>query len=495
MTSPRSRKKHSRTFDALEGLPPSSRKPTKPSGKSIELWPEQEFAADFIVENDAVALFFEQRTGKTFITLAAIDRLPRENMAIVLVCLLNNKESTWGDGIAEYLPWLHVTRDWEEYKRLPFPKLLLVHFEELHLWAAKIKRVAWVTFAIIDEGHRLKARGTRLSRAAARLRGIPKRLLLTGTPIEKQPKDLWGQFRFVAEWVFGTWAEFENRFMDFKRIDMEGVKPGTARWQFKIMQQGMLRSRAKFREEKLPLLLKLIKPHALRLTKVDVGIVPPRAIKVTVALPEAQMRVYRDMKTHSVARLGGGARVLAPLAVTNIVKRRQIASGFVYDDDGICRDVGGHGKLDRLLRLFDRLSKPIVVFTTFDPEVPMIADALRAAGYRIATVTGKTKKSERPHLWRQFQRARYDGLVCHVKVGGAGVDMWKSGNAIAHSITHSSIDWKQMSSRLDVKGKTKAARIFVLCGENTIDEDLFDMVVEKGLTAEQVLSQLKKGAR
>jgi len=461
----------------------------------IALWPEQEDAVSFVLDREASALFFEQRTGKTFITMAVLDRLPRENMAVVLVCLLNNKDSTWRDKIAEFLPWLNVTDDWETFKKLPFPKLFLVHFDTLHTVAKKLQKPKWITFAIIDEAHRLKARGTRQSRAAAKLYAAGrKRLILTGTPIEKQPKDLWAQFRFLEPTLFGSWRQFEDKFMDVTKIDMKGVMPGTVRWQVKVMQQGMLRSRAPFKWHKLPALIKLISPYAMRLTKEEVGILPPKIIKISVPIDGEQRRIYDRMKKHSVVRLGDGARAMAPMTVTNIIKRRQIASGFIYDDDGDCHTVGD-AKLRRLIRLFNRLPKPVAVFGVFTPEIDAMVAALRAEGYRIARVDGSIKKKDRPDLWRNFQKARYDGIVCQTKVGGVGVDLWKASYAIAHSISHSSIDFDQMKSRLDAKDKNKPAKIYVLCADATIDDDLFDMVVEKGLTSQEVLSKLKKGAQ
>lgn len=476
-------------------MPLLSLKWTKPSDSSIELWPEQENAVSYVCDHAAVALFFEQRTGKTYITLGVIERLERSTFAGVLVCLLNNKDSTWRDKIAEFLPWLNVTSDWEEYKALPFPKLLLVHFESLHTVAKKIQKVKWINFVAVDEAHRLKDRGSRQSRAAAKLyQPWRRRIIMTGTPIEKQPKDLWAQFRVIEPSLFGSWRSFEDEFLDVARIDMSDVKPGTARWQMKIMQQGMLRKRAPFREEKMADLVALIEPYAIRLTKREVGILPPKIIKRLVTIDGNQRRYYDRMKKHSVIRLATGERSMATMNVTNIVKRRQIASGFVYDDDGIAHHLGS-AKLDALVALFDRLPKPVVVFAVFKPEIDAIVDRLKGEGYDIAVVTGSTKKKDRPQIWRDFQRAQYDGIVCQTRVGGVGVDLWKANYAIAHSISHSSIDFDQMKARLDAKHKRKASKIYLLCGDATIDVDLYDMVVEKGLSSEEVLKRLKKGAQ
>lgn len=427
--------------------------------------------------------------------MKVIEEMPRDDLAVVLVAFLGNKESTWSDKITEFLPWLNVTSDWEAFKRLPFPKLFLIHFEALHTVAAKLKNAAkkWLTFAIIDEAHKLKARGSRQSRAAARLSGVRKRLLLTGTPMDKQPKDLWAQFRFLVPTLFGSWKTFEDRFMDFKKINMEGVRPGTARWQLKIMQQGMLRSRAPFKKELLPEFIEMIAPYCLRLEKEEVGIKRAKLIRVNVSISGEQQRVYREMKRHSVVRLADRRRVMAPLTVTNIVKRRQIASGFVYDDDGECIQLGT-AKLDKLMKLFHRLPKPVTVFAMFRPEIDLISETLKKEGYEIATVDGRTPKKARPAIWRKFQKAQLDGVVCQIRTGGVGVDLWKSSYGIVHSIGYSWIDFDQMTSRLDAIGKDKAAKIYILCSNATIDEDLYNMVVLKHLDAKEVLKQLKKGS-
>lgn len=492
----RSKSKQSAITAKPAGLPQSSSSLKKQLGELIELWPAQDLAKNFVLERDASALFFEQRTGKTFITMKVLDEMPAQDLAVVLVAFLGNKESTWADKLQQYLPWLNVTSDWDTFKALPFPKLFLIHFETLHTYAAKLKNAAktWLNFAIIDEAHKLKARGSRVSRAAARLSSVRKRLILTGTPMDKQPKDLWAQFRFLLPSLFGTWKEFEERFMDVKKISMEGVMKGSARWQVKIMQQGMLRSRAPFKKELMPQFLKLIKPYALRLEKEEVGIKRAKLIKVSVPISGEQQRVYRDMKKHSVVHLGDGRRAMAPLTVTNIIKRRQIASGFIYDDDGECIHVGT-AKLDKLVRLFHRLPKPIAVFAMFRPEIDLISETLKREGYEIATVDGRTKKKARPDIWRSFQKAQLDGVVCQIRTGGVGVDMWKSSSGIVHSIGYSWIDFDQMTSRLDAIGKETSAKIYILCGAATIDEDLYDMVVVKNLDANEVLKQLKKGSK
>lgn len=457
-----------------------------------KLWPKQKEAVDFVMDREASALFFEQRTGKTFITMGVLEKLPRGNLAVVLVCLLNNKDSTWRDQLAANLPWLNVTDDWEQFKRLPFPKLFLVHFDAVHRVAAKLKRARWLTFAVIDESHRIKARGSRQSRSCARLAGIPKRLILTGTPMDKSEKDLWAQFRFLMPGLLHSkWEKFEDEFMEWRKIDLKKYPYGSPMWKQKLLLARMLKSRAKFNPRKRPKFVSLIQPYCLRLRKRDVGIIEPETIRYPIKIVGRHRKLYDDFSDAKVIRLGDGARVMAPLEVTAIMKKRQLATGFVVDDDEELHWLG-NAKLRAILELMEELPKPVVIFTVFDPELERIFLMLKKEGYEVAVVNGSVKKKDRPNIWRNFQKAKLDAVIVQIRTGGVGVDLWKSSHAIVSSLTHSWIDFDQAKARMDHISKTKPNKLFVLVAENTIDSDLYELVLEKGLSAEEVLKQLKR---
>ena len=472
---------------------------------SLKLWPEQRVVYDFAIKQDATALFCEQRTGKTYVTMALLRKLAGDPINLttgegndfcgILVGLLSNLESTWLDGFKEFLPWLSVTSDWEEFKKLPSPRLLLIHYEALPGLIKKLVRYKKFNWACVDEAHRLASRGNKASRAMARLNWIRRKIILTGTPMDKRPTELFGQFRFLAPEVFGTnWEKFEKRFLVWpvpRGMDRAKMMGG-ALLQKKLMELRILKSKAQFNEDRRDEFNAAIKPYAIRLTKEDAGILAPNVHKVTIPMSRRQARLYEKMEKDSFVHLGGGARSLAPLVITNIMKRRQIASGFIYDDDEELHHLSNR-KLKKTLELVDELKKPIVVFTAFRPDGDLVTQALRTEGYDVAQVNGKTprKKSDRAKIWRAFQRAEYDVLVVQTKTGGVGVDLWRSSNAIMYSMSHSFRDWDQAKSRLDNKQKTAPSDFFVLCAENTVDEELHELVIVKEFNADQVLQHLK----
>lgn len=492
-------------------MPQLSNQKKKLSRPSLQLWPVQQPVYEFAVGRNETALFCEQRTGKTYVTLAILRKLAGAAINLetgegndfcgLLVTLLTNRDSTWLDAIQSFLPWLNVTSDWEEFKKLPNPRVLLMHYEDVVKHINKLCKYKKFNWCCMDEAQRISNRGSKSSRAAKRLSWIDQKLVLTGTPQEVRETDYFGIFRFLAPEVFGeNWAKFEEYWMewDIPRGFDRAKKIGGQLLKKKMIELRILKHKARFNEAKRDEWVERLKPYCVRLTKEDAGIKQAVIHKVSVPMSPDQRRVYDDMLHNSFAMLPRNRRsatqrrVTAQLAITNIAKRRQIATGFVYDDDERLHDLGEH-KLDKTLELIEQLPLPIVVFTAFRPDNDLVYETLLEEGYDVVQVNGSTKKKDRPRIWREFQRAQYDIAVVQTKTGGTGVDLWKARKAIVYSMTHSYRDFDQMKSRLDTKEYDDAAEFFILCSENSIDTDLFDLVVVKKFKTEQTLKHLKKG--
>lgn len=463
---------------------------------SIELWPSQQNAYNFAIGRDSSALFCEQRTGKTFITLRILqDLIQQEGFCGILIGPLANLVSTWMDKCNEFLPSLGVTKDWEEFKTLKGPRLFLIHFEMLPRMINKLARYKKFNWSCIDEAHRISKRNTKQSKSASRLSWIKRKMILTGTPIEKLSSDLWAQFRYLAPEVWGkNWNDFEDEYMDYPKLNFDRVQPGTEAYKARILQQTILKKKAVISKRGQKKITRMIKPYSFRLTKDDVNIHKPIVTQVIVPLRGYGRVVYETMKKEKVVRLRDRTRIMSELAVTDIVRLRQLASGWVYDEDKNVH-ITSRSKLRETRRIVDSSKKPVIVFAVHKPELLELQSTLKREGYKVALVYGKIKKSLRPDIWRDFQKAKYDVIVLQSRVGGVGLDLWKSSTTIVYSLGHSFIDWDQLKSRMDNINKTKPSEIFVLCSDKTIDEDLYDLVIEKGMSNTAVLSKLKRKYR
>ena len=381
-----------------------------------------------------------------------------------------------------------IYTDVDEFKKAPSPKLLILNYEIFPRLIKKLVRLKKINWMCFDEGHKISNRGSKQSKAASRMSWVHRKILLTGTPIEKKPTDVFAQFRWLSPDIFGkNWARFEEKYLEFKEIKFKG----RSRQEIKklILIQRMLKSKAKFREDLLPEFVELIKPISIRLEKGDVGIAKPRIRKILVPMTPRQRRLYESMKRHSIVTINEDVTVVAGMKAVNIMKRRQLASGFIYDENKDVYHVSS-AKIRAVARLCDTLTRPTVIFCDFIPEVLKIAHTLTQEGYDVATIRGGMKRKDRIQIQTDFQDAQYDFLVCQNRAGGIGIDLWKASNAIVTSINHSFIVWDQLKSRLDKKGRQ--ARVYILCSKNSIDEDLYDLVIMKGQTGRKVLSQLRR---
>lgn len=471
---------------------------------SIELWPKQQEALDFALSRDEVALLCEQRTGKTFITLKmasclrSLHEAKLEKLVGVVVTLLNNKESTWGDGFGKYLDGVEIHRDLDTFRKSKEHRILMVHYEQFVSIIAKLCKYKKTNWVVIDEAHRLYNRGSKQSRAAARMSWVTRKMILTGTPMEKRPTDFFGQFLFLKPEVFGKrYADFEEKWLDWKKIDMDykgGPRPGGPAYQKLMLQQRILKSKAKFKEELLDEFVDLLEPYCFRMEKVDVGILPPTIKTHGFDLPPGIRGIYRQMEEDSLATMPNGDVLAAQMPMTRVMKLRQFSSGFYYNEDEETV-VLTRKRIRFALDLFEDLPKPVVLFAAFIPEVLELHRALEASGYDVGLVYGGIPKKKRPAVWRAFQAGQLDAVVCQTSAGGVGVDLWKGNHAIMYSMSYSSILWDQALSRLDSRDKKEPSTIHLIKANGTIDEDLIDLVVKKGNTTRSVLSQLKRRYR
>ena len=444
-----------------------------------KLFDYQQGAARFILSKPGTCLFFDQGTGKTYVTLAVIDReSDQPQYQALLVVLKTNKLTTWLAKIEELLPHVHVSTDPDEFKKLPHPRILLVHYDQFTAkLSRKLAKWPW-SFVAFDESQRLKNRGSLSSRNARRFRHARRRCVLSGTPVDKSPIDLWAQLRFAEMSIFGDhWPTFFNRYL--RPAGFGGYK-------------------SKFRAGKEELFLKRASEVCLRVDRSVLNLPESKMHIIPVGLWGQQSRVYDELERDLVIEIGETGTVSTPLKVTLMGKLSQITGGFLIDDEGEVHRVG-KAKERALKALLPKMKPPVVVFCRYRHEVHMLENLLRGYYLAVKSIYGKikdtAKSQERSNILRAFQAGEIDALVCQVRTGGVGVDLWKSDYAIVHSMGHSSIDFNQMASRLDNINKRVAARIYVLCGKSTIDEDLYDMIVDKGMTSKEVLDQLKQGAR
>lgn len=472
----------------------SSRHPNKPFALSGDIWkqldPYQQKAVRFALRVKTAGLFFEQGTGKTWISGGLIEQLAAgasTTFSALLVVPLTNLETTWVKMLRKLD--VRVCRTVEAFKKSSGNRVLVIHYEVLPAIIKKLKRIAWTLIAF-DEAQRLKNRTSRTSKLAGQLHDCAQyKLILSGTPIEEQPIDLWAQFRFLNNCPLGSWKAFEHAFLEPINIDLSKYRPGSMQYLRMLRVLQIKRGQRKFDFEKVDEFVLRLSPYVLRVTK-DVLDLPPLDYRhEPVTMRGKHRRVYDSMRDDLVSRLPRGV-VSAPLKVTQMGKLQQICGGFVFDDEGQTHLVG-RAKLRRAKKIIRQERLPIVIFCRYRQEVDALQTEVSRMVKRVEVLTGKVRPADRAIIQKDFQAGRVDVLICQIRTGGVGIDLFRSCVAIVYSTTYSFIDFEQAISRIHRRGQTRKVRIFLLYCKNTIDEVILKAILSKRRLINQVLVNFK----
>jgi hypothetical protein len=451
------------------------------------LWQEQRPVVDFVLGREASALFCEQRTGKTYITAAIVEQILHPEAEILGVVPLSNIETAWVR-VLQQVRGLSVCRSWEEYVDTEWPRLLLVHFEAVPKISRFLVKNHW-TLGYVDESQRLRSRNGKQSKAIGRIKDCERKLILTGTPIDKgledlknpdtsklakqDPQELWAQFRFLDPTLFGTvWQDFDEEF---------------------LRPCGYKGKERRYRPSMLPEFYSRISPYIMRVTKTQVGIEPLRIKRAAVFLRGKQRQLYREMEEDFVTRLGRKV-FRAPLKITQKVRLQQLTGGFITEKKGKKRIQHrvGSSKLKRLGKLLPKLQTPTVIFYKFKEELELILELLeeKYPDAAIDYISGQNRQ-HRTEILDDFQAGRIDYLVVQVRAGGTGVDLYEANSAAVYSCTHSYVDFDQLLSRLQVRGK-EPIDLWLLYCKGTIDEDILGAIRFKDTVTNRFHRRVKK---
>jgi SNF2 family DNA or RNA helicase len=386
------------------------------------------------------------------------------------------------------------------------PRVILLHYEAVPPHIKKLRKLVRFTLIVYDESQRLKNRQSIASRTAMKFHDSAFfKLALSGTPMDEQPQELWAQFRFLNNEVFGTrWADFEEHFLvpldedEIYRktgVRLSEVRKGSFRWKKALRYIQIAKRKRPFDDAKMPEFLDRIKRYTVHVRADDVLDLPPlELIPSPVTLRGRQRAIYEALEYDAVAET---INTTAALKVTKIGKLQQVCGGYVIDDEGEVHEVG-RAKIRRVISIVrDHTNQivsrhPIVIFARYREEVSALIRELILHTPRVASITGTTKKQDRPKIVQAFQNGKFDVLVCQIRTGGVGIDLFRADTGIMFSPTHSWIDFGQAIKRLHRRGQTKPVRFYLVYAEGTIDAEIYAALQAKDKVTSRVLNHLKR---
>lgn len=349
------------------------------------LYPFQRDAAGWLASRPRGGiLVMSPGLGKTAVSIAAADSLPR-GTSVLVICPASLVATWWREierwGRANRCEWAVET--WDKAARLAtFAGGR--HGGGLGQWDV----------VILDESVLMKSHTSKRFKSLKKVRSHWKRAwLLSGNPMTRYADDMWTQLHMVWPKAFPSYWRFAERFC----VTEDNVwSPHTKR----IV--GTRRSRDVLAEND-DIVYVVNQDEVLELPEYLFEV-------VDVPLGERQAKAYHTMAADFVAELGDGTEVVAENEVARLGKLQQIVSW--WDDES--------AKHDALIELLPTYEGPHLIWTHWRDGGFALAQRLATEGYNVGHVAGGMPPKARDDILEHFKQGGLDALVLSIGVGKFG---------------------------------------------------------------------------
>jgi SNF2 family DNA or RNA helicase len=333
------------------------------------------------------------------------------------------------------------------------------------------------TLMAIDESTTIKNSSAKRTKNILALSKYAKyRRIMTGSPVTKNPLDLYSQCEFLSPWLlnFQSFYAFRNRYAEMKTIHARGRSIQVVH---KFQNIGELSDK--------------LKGFSYRVLKEDCLDLPDKIyIKRNIALTSEQLKLYQQMKTMALAVLNG-KQVTSVTVLTQLMRLHQITCGHFTADDGSTQLV----KSNRIIELMDVLEEvegKAIIWANYQHDITNIIKAIveKYDEESIVDYYGLTPQEDRQENIQQFQnnpKCRF--LIGTPQTGGYGITLTAANTVIYYSNGYDLEKRLQSEDRAHRIGQKKSVTYVDLICENTVDEKIVKALRNKINIASEVLGE------
>lgn len=366
------------------------------------------------------------------------------------------------------------------------------------------------SYVVVDEGQKIRNPDADVTIACKRLR-TSNRILLSGTPIQNDLRELWSLFDFVFPGRLGTLPVFLAEFADpIKRGGYSNASP----------MQVQLAYRCAL------VLRDLINPYLLRRQKKDIEEItrmPGKTENVLFCkLSVRQRRMYeaylQSDEVQSIIR--GSKQCFGPIIMLRkicnhpdlICGSNQAAyesflrNGFVNEEDigdtssdddssviEIEQDnlIERSGKLEilaKILPLWKKQGHRVLIFSQWKKMLNIIQHFMNMQGYKYERLDGNTNVGSRQNLVDKFNNDdSIFAMLLTTKTGGVGLNLTGANRIILYDPDWNPQSDAQARERAFRFGQTRAVTVYRLITAGTIEEKIYQRQIFKTAITNQVL--------
>jgi SNF2 family DNA or RNA helicase len=333
------------------------------------------------------------------------------------------------------------------------------------------------TLMVIDESTTIKNPSAKRTKNILNLSTQTKyRRIMTGSPVTKNPLDLYSQCEFLSPWLldFTSYYAFRNRYAEMKTLHVRGRSIQVVD-KFKNLHE----------------LSEQLKGFSYRVLKEDCLDLPEKNwTKRQITLTPDQRKIYIQMKETALAHLNG--KVASTMTVlTQLMRLHQITCGHFTADDGTIQRIANN-RVNELMDVLSEMEGKAIIWAHYQYDVKdIIKEIVKVYGPgSVVDYYGLTPQDERDINRKKFQsdpKCRF--LVGTPSTGGYGLTLTAANTVIYYSNGYDLEKRLQSEDRAHRIGQKKNVTYVDIIAEDTVDEKIVKALRDKINVASQVLGE------
>jgi SNF2 family DNA or RNA helicase len=329
----------------------------------------------------------------------------------------------------------------------------------------------------IDESTTIKTPTAQRTKNIIKIGGMSKyRRIMTGSPVTKNPLDLYTQCEFLDPYLldFASYYAFRNRYAVMKTMHVRGRS---------IQTVHAFQNLAELSDK--------LKGFSYRVLKEDCLDLPPKNwTKRHITLSKEQQKVYDEMKKTALATLNG--KVTSTMTViTQLMRLQQITCGHFVADDGTTQEIKNN-RITELMDVLDETEGKAIIWGHWQKDIKNIVDEIEKihGPGSVVSYYGLTPQDDRQDNIRKFQsdpKCRF--MVGTPSTGGYGITLTAANTVIYYSNGYDLEKRLQSEDRAHRIGQKKNVTYVDIIAEKTVDEKIVKSLRKKINIASEVLGE------
>jgi SWI/SNF-related matrix-associated actin-dependent regulator 1 of chromatin subfamily A len=318
---------------------------------------------------------------------------------------------------------------------------------------------------IVDESHYIKSTKARRSKVVKKI-DVPRKILLTGTPLTNKPMDLWNQLNYLDKNSWNNWLDYRERYIEGYNHPRMGffIETGT---------------------RNIEELASRINPYIFRRRKEDVLKELPEKIynKIGSEMEGKHLEMYATalqdfyefLKEFTDLTNKEIWRRLRAQAFTKVMMLKQICADYKLDTmiKSFVENVLENNPDDKIV-LFSQYRKVAIELAKMFPSNVLIY--------------GDIDPEERAKRIKKFQNDPSIKLfIGTIQTSGVGITLTKASNVIFCDLPWTPAEIEQAVDRTHRFGQDKPVNIYYLVLKNSIENKIYRLLERKRSIIDQIL--------